>query len=237
MIKGINYGIKQNFIATQAPIPGTFNDFFKMLMEMKCSVLVQLVPNKKDFYVKYKKDIPINKKKIRGKIYKYWPSTLGDEIEIEGYVIKLINYDNNKDLGVIMRHLNIMNLVNQKSKDILNLQFYEWEDNSIPNNYDSIKNMMLKIDKTLEKNPGIICVHCLAGIGRTGTFIAIFIMYYKMKVFFETATKNKLFYFDIYNIVLSLKKSRPGMVANTKQYVFLHKQIKYIAEKVFGMHF
>ena len=60
-------------------------------------------------------------------------------------------------------------------------------------------------------------VHCSAGVGRTGTLIALDI---GMQALLQG--ENKI---DILRIVSTLRQDRPGMVQTKDQYRFLHQVI------------
>ncbi|KAM7541137.1 hypothetical protein Aperf_G00000033387 [Anoplocephala perfoliata] len=62
-------------------------------------------------------------------------------------------------------------------------------------------------------SPGPIVVHCSAGVGRTGCFIALCIGCEQLR------TEEKV---DVLGIVSRLRLDRGGMVENSEQYTFLH---------------
>ena len=64
---------------------------------------------------------------------------------------------------------------------------------------------------------GPAVVHCSAGVGRTGTLIALDIGMQAM-----LQGENKI---DILRIVSTLRQDRPGMVQTKDQYRFLHQVI------------
>jgi protein tyrosine phosphatase len=63
---------------------------------------------------------------------------------------------------------------------ITHLQATRWEDDNVitdPSHFEDLEKMIRSIKKrrqNLEKRPAPIVVHCSAGIGRTGTMIAIY---------------------------------------------------------------
>jgi len=63
-------------------------------------------------------------------------------------------------------------------------------------------------------DPIFILVHCSAGVGRTGTFIALDIM-------MEQVANGEAV--DVFNTVLSIRKARAHMVQSEEQYHFLYK--------------
>lgn len=72
-----------------------------------------------------------------------------------------------------------MNLKSDESpREIIHIQNIRWEDDSAKSNDESFEDMDLLIKKIKKYRtcgkPSPIVVHCSAGIGRTGTVIAIY---------------------------------------------------------------
>ena len=83
------------------------------------------------------------------------------------------------------------------------MYFYEsWPDFGIPENSQILIDMILNIQ---EQNFNRIVVHCSAGVGRTGTFLALNRLIYNVK------HKSKTI--DIFGTVLSLRNDRRMMVS------------------------
>ena len=86
---------------------------------------------------------------------------------------------------------------------VLKMYFYEsWPDFGIPENSQILIDMILQIQ---EQNFNRIVVHCSAGVGRTGTFLALNRLIYNVK------HKSKTI--DIFGTVLSLRNDRRMMVS------------------------
>ena len=71
-------------------------------------------------------------------------------------------------------------------------------------------------------------VHCSAGVGRTGAFIAI-----------DQLLQNihNRDYVDVFGTVYSLRKNRQVMVFNKDQYIFIYKVILDIVQNDFRFNF
>jgi len=109
-------------------------------------------------------------------------------------------------------------------RKITQLHCTEWPDQGIPKSTDSMKELLQEFD--LRKGlvvPGKplrpICVHCSAGIGRTGTFVAIHI---GLELWLAGERYN------IFDIVKNLRAQRQGMVQTKEQYYFIHRAIEDI---------
>ena len=61
---------------------------------------------------------------------------------------------------------------------------------------------------------GPICIHCSAGVGRTGVFIGLTIILERLRCEGEV---------DIFQTVKLMRCRRPAMVQTPEQYQFLHR--------------
>ena len=69
--------------------------------------------------------------------------------------------------------------------------------------------------------PGTILVHCSAGVGRTGTFLAV----YKLWLDYINPNVKEL---SVFPTVLALRKQRFLMVQKKEQYVYIAKCLRSI---------
>ena len=67
--------------------------------------------------------------------------------------------------------------------------------------------------------PGTILVHCSAGVGRTGTFLAV----YKLWLDYINPNVKEL---SVFPTVLALRKQRCLMVQKKEQYVYIAKCLR-----------
>ena len=79
------------------------------------------------------------------------------------------------------------------------LHYIGWQDFGVPKNSQTLYKMLKSL-----RNYESTLVHCSAGVGRTGTFIALS----KLIDLVETDTQ----YLNLFNVVLDLRKERPYMV-------------------------
>jgi protein tyrosine phosphatase len=140
-----NY-ILDNYIATQQPNENTYDDFWEMIYEKRCSLIVNLsgnneyLPNGKTTYGNY--DV----------------------------IVKNINHND------VVKIKNIVIIKRDDLSPKINLYhvtFTMWPDFGVPDKRDFSRlfDAINMVDYVSLKGP--IVVHCRAGIGRTGTFIMI----------------------------------------------------------------
>jgi protein tyrosine phosphatase len=84
-----------------------------------------------------------------------------------------------------------------------------WDDHTVPTNSDILINFIRLIRSEYRvEDHGPILVHCSAGVGRSGTFIALDRLLQQFdKLSFEG-------YLDIYGTIFDMRKCRDKMVQN-----------------------
>eukprot|EP00028_Trichosphaerium_sp_Am-I-7-wt_P003803 CAMPEP_0168515836 /NCGR_PEP_ID=MMETSP0405-20121227/5037_1 /TAXON_ID=498012 /ORGANISM="Trichosphaerium sp, Strain Am-I-7 wt" /LENGTH=293 /DNA_ID=CAMNT_0008535419 /DNA_START=322 /DNA_END=1203 /DNA_ORIENTATION=+ len=100
---------------------------------------------------------------------------------------------------------------------VYQLHCTQWPDFGVPNSTEVMKTLLKEVDIRKKGLKDAICVHCSAGIGRTGTFVSI-----------HTSLQKALHgeQIDIKNTVLHLRTQRIGMVQSKEQYVFVHAVVE-----------
>ena len=163
-----------------------------------------------------------------------WKSTT-DDTEFN-YSVKYTTEEINDDITI--RTYNILNEKNKKKKEIKQIHYGGWPDHETPENiqnvYGNILFMFNFVDNLIgqnhidDKNPIVvenpIVVHCSAGVGRTGTFIALYNIYREILKQINDG-KSKSIYFSLMNTVRQLKEMRLYLVENDKQYKMIYQFI------------
>ncbi|KAL9642692.1 hypothetical protein ABK040_009771 [Willaertia magna] len=236
--KHIKLPVPHSYIATQAPLPSTFGDFWRMIVENNSMIIVMLTNEvissdsesdemKGDIIDQF--DSCFNKNKVN----KYWPS-IGerkqyDEVVVETVHEELTNYE------FVYRQCYIYHDSLPSRKTIHFFQYTGWPDMGVPNSTTSFFKLIDSIDNLLKsdeiiKNSGPIVIHCSAGVGRTGTFCTIHLLLSQFKEYLnwpkEERDKDFTFDFNIYNVVKHLKSFRVGMVQRKEQYRFCYLAVR-----------
>jgi len=172
----------------------------------------------------------------RLKCAQYWPLEIGDEFELTSFKIENIDVDLLDDYRI--SKLRIRHLPSGETRNVVHCQFLSWPDHGVPKTASHIlefidivrKNQTVYL-KELNKNHKIwsghplgppICVHCSAGIGRTGTFCAIDISINRLdadKVLNVEETINKI------------RMQRAQSVQTRDQYVFCYMALLEYAQQ------
>nr|DBA17573.1 TPA: hypothetical protein GDO54_002999 [Pyxicephalus adspersus] len=188
----------KEFIASQGPLPKTINDFWRMIWEKDVRVLIMLT-----------KCVEVGKVKCE----EYWPSrssrTFGN------LSVSLKNESILPDWTI--RDFLVTDIQTKQNKQLRHFHFTAWPDHGVPNTTDDlIRFRNLIRDYTAVHSPpsSPILVHCSAGVGRTGTLIAL------DRIIKQIEAEDKV---DVYGVVYDLRMNRGLMVQTESQYIFLNK--------------
>ncbi|XP_035191393.1 receptor-type tyrosine-protein phosphatase R isoform X2 [Oxyura jamaicensis] len=187
------YGGKEKaFIATQGPMINTVNDFWQMVWQEDSPVIVMITKLKEK-----------NEKCVL-----YWPEKRGIYGKVEVLVNSVQECEN-----YTVRQLTIKQ--GSQSQSVKHYWYTSWPDHKTPDSAQPLLQLMLDVEEDRLESPGRgpVIVHCSAGIGRTGCFIATAIGCQQLK---EEGVVDAL------SIVCQLRVDRGGMVQTSEQYEFVH---------------
>lgn len=209
---------KINFIATQLPLKSTIKEFYLMIIEREIKLIINLLPNSIE-ELKY-----LNANNLK-------------QINLELLCLLTLNYSYYNIYNYVIQVLSYIIIINSKNEsenfkhEFTIIQFFEWKDKSIPKKetYNELSEIFNICRKHLEKYSSEIIIHCLAGIGRTGTFISIYYAIYLI----DYLINNKLLSgINIFGIVRGIREQRKNSVENYFQYKFIFKYINYYYKKI-----
>lgn len=204
-------GYKQRnaYISTQGPLPRTAQDFWRMVWEQHCLVIVMTT-----------------RVMERGRIKcgQYWETYEGSVTELGEFRVRTLSVDSNEDYTVAS--LEITNIKTEETRSVSHWQFTSWPDYGVPasamamlNFLQRVREQQTKMVKALgdtwaghPRGPPIV-VHCSAGIGRTGTFITLDICISRLE---DIGTA------DIRGTVEKIRSQRAYSIQMPDQYVFCH---------------
>ncbi|XP_073725199.1 receptor-type tyrosine-protein phosphatase beta [Misgurnus anguillicaudatus] len=190
------YNSRKEFIAAQGPLPMTVNDFWRMIWEKNVYTVVMLTKCNEQGRVKCEK---------------YWPSGTAHYHNISVTITAEITMD-----SWTIRDLSIKNVKTAETRNVRQFHFTAWPDHGVPKSTELLidfRHLVREhIDQYSRHSPNV--VHCSAGVGRTGTFIAI------DRLIFQIERESMV---DIYGIVNDMRMHRALMVQTEDQYVYLHQ--------------
>ncbi|VTJ66591.1 Hypothetical predicted protein [Marmota monax] len=106
-----------------------------------------------------------------------------------------------------------------ESRSVHQLQYMSWPDRGVPSNPDHILIMVEEAHRLQGCGPGPLCVHCSAGCGRTG--VLCIVDYVRQLLLTQMIPPN----FNLFNLVLEIRKQRPAAVQTEEQYRFLYHTV------------
>uniref|UniRef100_F1KY67 Tyrosine-protein phosphatase non-receptor type 9 n=1 Tax=Ascaris suum TaxID=6253 RepID=F1KY67_ASCSU len=141
------------FICTQGPMKRTVNEFWEMIVQVNAAFIFMLCNT-----------IEGEKKKC----FQYWPSREGSALQFGAIKIENSHVDDAKDPNFITASLSVTK--NNEQIKLHHILWKNWPDKGVPKN-ELAPFRLLKLSRETPKRPTV--VHCSAGIGRTGTIVAI----------------------------------------------------------------
>ncbi|NXJ77295.1 PTPRJ phosphatase, partial [Trogon melanurus] len=191
------YNSKKAFIAAQGPLPNTIEDFWRMIWEKNIYSIVMLTKCVEQARTKCEQYWPDKQSKSYGDII----VTMVSEIVLPEWTIRDFTVEKSNT---------------PESHTVRQFHFTSWPDHGVPETTDLLINFRHLVHEYSSQNPidSPTLVHCSAGVGRTGTFIAI------DRLIQQIEMENTV---DVYGVVYDLRMHRPLMVQTEDQYVFLNQ--------------
>ncbi|XP_073427183.1 receptor-type tyrosine-protein phosphatase H isoform X1 [Dendrobates tinctorius] len=194
------YNSTKEFIASQGPLPNTTADFWRMVWEHQVNTIVMLTNCMENGRVKCDHYWPLD----------YTPCTYGDiavtvtsETILSEWTIRDFSIRRDNEPGI---------------KYVRHFHFTAWPDHGVPESTTSIIQFrnLVREHTDQHRSIGPTVVHCSAGVGRTGTLIAI-------DYLIQQIEKEQRV--GVYGFVEKMRLNRNLMVQTEAQYIFLNKCI------------
>ncbi|KAJ4962723.1 hypothetical protein NE237_022662 [Protea cynaroides] len=186
------------FIATQGPLPHTFEDFWEMVIQHHCPVIVMLTR------------LVDNYKMV--KCGDYFQAEDGPR---EFGNISIVTQWINSNTSLVLRQLEVKYIESEELPwSVLHIQYPEWPDHGVPRDTLAVREILKRIYH-VPPNLGPIVVHCSAGIGRTGAFCTILNTIQRILVGDMSAL-------DLVNTISVFRSQRTGMVQTLDQFRFCY---------------
>uniref|UniRef100_A0A674BU25 protein-tyrosine-phosphatase n=1 Tax=Salmo trutta TaxID=8032 RepID=A0A674BU25_SALTR len=199
-IPGNNF--RREYIATQGPLPGTKDDFWRMVWEHNVYNIVMVTQCVE---------------KGRVKCDHYWPADreplyygdlvvqmLSESVLAEWTIREFkISSEGRPSFPRVVRHFH----------------YTVWPDHGVPETTQSLIEFVRTVRDYIDRAPstGATVVHCSAGVGRTGTFMVLDRVLQQL---------DSIGTVDVYGCVFDLRLHRSHMVQTEYQYSFLHQCVR-----------
>ncbi|KAL9245506.1 hypothetical protein vseg_019150 [Gypsophila vaccaria] len=195
------------FIATQGPLPHTFEDFWEMVFQCRSPAIVMLTRLVDHFRIVKCDD--------------YFQAEDGPrEFGNISIVTKSIRTTKS---SLVLRLLEVTKAESEEPPlSVLHIQYPEWPDHGVPTDTLAVREIL---ERTFQLPSGPIVVHCSAGIGRTGTYCTIHDAIHRILAGDMSAL-------DLSNTVEVFRSQRLGMVQTMDQYEFCYKVVVDVLEEL-----
>ncbi|KAG8438408.1 hypothetical protein GDO86_008910 [Hymenochirus boettgeri] len=192
------------YIATQGPTVNTVGDFWKMIWQQRSTIIVMIT----------------NIEEVNEKCTEYWPETKGIYEGIEVTISEVIR-QNDYELRLISLKSG------KEERNLKHFWYTSWPDQKTPDQAPPLLKLVQDVEETIQQGKGKegpIVVHCSAGIGRTGCFIATSILCKQLK------NEGNV---DILRTTCQLRLDRGGMIQTCEQYQFVHHVLSLFVKQHF----
>ncbi|XP_028265463.1 tyrosine-protein phosphatase non-receptor type 7-like [Parambassis ranga] len=222
-------GAPRAYIATQGPMLHTIGDFWDMVWQERSSIIVMVTRLKEnnekcELYWPQPRD---RTKSARKEEEDEGAREEGETRQLGRFLLSLKD-SRDKD-GFTVTDLEIR--LCSESRHVRHYWFTSWPDHHIPQCTAPLLRLVEEVETYSESlvlpssrqpitepapEPGPIIVHCSAGIGRTGCFIASSIGCQQLREAGQV---------DVLEAVCQLRLDRGGMIQTTEQYQFLYSTL------------
>ncbi|KAI6645950.1 Mucin-like protein [Oopsacas minuta] len=198
-IRGYNK-VPRVYIATQAPMFSTEQDFWRMVWEQNVGTIIMLTEIIEQG---------------REQCFPYWPDydTINSLVSGEIVILarsKLVKEDY-QICTFILRHRGI-----DEVHEVSHYWYRKWPEYGVPDNPNSLVTLLLETRTEPRTSSHPVLVHCASGTGRTGVVLAVDIGMHELE------EKRSV---DILRNVSLLRQDRGGLIQTREQYHFLYKTI------------
>uniref|UniRef100_A0A0K0E0I9 Protein-tyrosine phosphatase n=1 Tax=Strongyloides stercoralis TaxID=6248 RepID=A0A0K0E0I9_STRER len=196
---------EKRFICCQGPMDNTIADFWHMVIQEETEVIIMLCNIIE---------------KGQNKCSQYWPENVGSRAVYQDVEVTLVNNTENigNDANVKKNRLRIRwKGADGKisSRDITHIHWQDWPDRGVPPTSGTPGALL----SAIRGNRKPIVVHCSAGIGRTGSIVAIECVLEKLSYGKDCENMDML--------LKELRSQRPYSIQNDLQYLFVHRIVLF----------
>ncbi|XP_071129167.1 receptor-type tyrosine-protein phosphatase kappa-like isoform X2 [Mytilus edulis] len=193
-----SYDKENAYIASQGPKKNTLRDFWHMIWQEKVGKIVTVTKLEEE---------------RRKKCEQYWPQNINRPLLVDNY--KLTMKEEIQHTVYVYRLIILHNKTNKEERMVHHFHFTQWPDHGVPDSIKLVK-FYRKVRCDKQDMSGPLVVHCSAGVGRTGTFIAVDALYEHGK---------KVGYVDIMEYVQMMRKDRMNMIQTHEQYAIVFEAL------------
>ncbi|KAG7207852.1 hypothetical protein KM043_009453 [Ampulex compressa] len=199
----LGYKERKKFICAQGPMENTVCDYWRMIWEQHLELILMLT-NLEEY--------------SKTKCAKYWP----DKGETKNFGDITVEHSRERAYSdYVVRELKMTRLGERDARTIVQYHFLVWKDFMAPEHPHAILRFIKRVNEAYSLEKGPILVHCSAGVGRTGTLVAL------DSLLQQLAEEGQV---SIFNTVCDLRHQRNFLVQSLKQYIFIYRALMEMAQ-------
>ncbi|XP_046382103.2 receptor-type tyrosine-protein phosphatase T-like [Haliotis rufescens] len=192
------YGHQSEWIATQGPPSHLMLDFWRMIWQVEATKIVMLTRLVEAGFVKCDK---------------YWPccsmdcKTYGD-VSVQCVEERVFEHYTTRQFAVWK--------ANSQTRKINHLHYTSWPAHGVPDEVATLIDFYKVVKNTDADEEGPTVVHCSAGVGRTGTFLALGFLIEQSRYEGQAC---------VFACVKGFRMQRMNMVNTPEQYILLYRAL------------
>lgn len=187
--------LSSKYIATQAPLPTTMSNFWDMCIENECNLIVNLTA------------FTAAKPRRRILSHQYWPDSSEADMVFDNVTI---SYNKCAYLTSDVAVYSLTIHSSHKDHTVELVHYIGWPDKGVPQDTHSLMSILSYV---LEHHYTMPIIHCSAGIGRAGVFIAAW----------ELIKHNQP---SLYQTIIKMRSCRKNMIQTYEQYELVYSLIR-----------
>ncbi|TNN05497.1 Receptor-type tyrosine-protein phosphatase N2 [Schistosoma japonicum] len=204
------------YIATITPTIKSIPDFWLMIWEQGCVVIVCLERTDE-----LKRMDEIDQFELNDESVKYWPNE-GSQV-YGSFEVHLVS-EHSWNAHYIVRSLYLKSIITNETRTVTQFHYLTWKDENLKENSKPMLEFRRKVNRSFRGLMSPIVVHCSDGCGRTGAYILL-------DLALNRITKS-IKEIDIAASLEHLRDQRPNMIKTLEQYEFV---LSSTAEEVDAM--
>jgi len=191
-----SYKRRNAFIVTQMPLQSTVVDIWRCIWDHNVQNIVVM-----NHHTEHDHTCAV-----------YWPE---EGISHYSNLFRVELVDKRDELEIVIRTFKVTIMTSQESRYVRQTQLLNWEASApVPYNRNALLRIV-QLNMKQESGNGKTLVHCVAGAGRSGTYVACH------NLCEQIADGN--YHCDVFNVVQRLRNIRPHLVETLEQYRFCYE--------------
>ncbi len=213
----------RTWIAATAPPKCCFYDWWRMIWQENATVVVALTRWTEGNNIKADDYLPkeeTHRKEGEGKeegkeeeglnVGTFVVNSVGEPVRTTDFVVRKLMLGKKVGGGVVV------------SRPVTHYQYVSWPDRGAPSEYVTLMKMMSMVEEGVDADGGTTVVHCSAGVGRSGTWMALSFLRREVDA---ALASNRAPVLDPMLAVKTLRDCRNYMVQAIDQYLYIYQAL------------